>query len=501
LPVPIERVRTFLAEEIQFFCGLDGLLVGMDRQLSDALRTQAILRAENVLSKDDSIAKRIRERFLVPANRQEWDFEGGLKLALGNDAKAVSACYRPLIDGIVDQLADDIALVVLEKSGTGVDAARKRDIILRSGVLAELVRLEALADRVVLRGLMFRRSEFPKLQAADASGQVLAALVNRAMRHFKPNDRNVSAEHPEEIIDADRNIEITDSSDLVMDAVERILANRKQGTRLAKGGADDVPGIQRQIKWIGERLRNGELGRAEFGLAKLIDRQGKRSRLEDIVKTLTAVADLARKSKQFEWTLQILAAVDRTGVLDAAAINVRAETLRDLGRHEEALAALEDTMRRFPANEVAPNARAETLRDLGRYEEALAALEDTMRRFPANEVAPNARAETLRDLGRYEEALAALEDTMRRFPADEVAPTARAETLCDLGRYEEALTAFEDIMRRFPHDVVAPTARAETLRDLGRYEEALAAFEDTMRRFPANPQGRSPGSAGVAVDV
>ena len=43
--------------------------------------------------------------------------------------------------------------------------------------------------------------------------------------------------------------------------------------------------------------------------------------------------------------------------------------------------------------------RAKTLRDLGRYAEALAAFEETKRRFLANEVAPNAYAETLRDLG------------------------------------------------------------------------------------------------------
>jgi tetratricopeptide (TPR) repeat protein len=143
-------------------------------------------------------------------------------------------------------------------------------------------------------------------------------------------------------------------------------------------------------------------------------------------------------------------------------------------------------MRRFPHSEVARNARAETLRDLGRYEEALAAFEETMRGFPQDEVAPTARGETLRDLGRYEEALAAFEAAMRRFPRNEVAPNARAETLRDLGRFEEALAAFWETMRRFPHNEVAPNARAETLRDLGRFEEALAVYEETMRRFPRN---------------
>ena len=275
-------------------------------------------------------------------------------------------------------------------------------------------------------------------------------------------------------------------------ALAQVLENVRQRKSCSREGSSaDLPGIHREISWIGARLKQGDTAGAEQALATLIERQGRRSRIEDITKTLTSVADIARGAKLFDFTLRILAGIDRIGTLDATAACVRAETLRDLGRYEEALAAFEDTIRRFPQNEVAPTARAETLCDLGRYEEALTAFEDTVRRFPQNEVAPTARAETLRDLGRYEEALAAFEDTMRRFPLDEVAPTARAETLRDLGRHEEALAAFEDTMRRFPLGEVAPTARAETLRDLGRYEEALTAFEDTIHRFPQNEVARN----------
>jgi hypothetical protein len=42
LPVSIETVRTRLDEEIRFFTGLDGLLVGMDRDFSTATRQLAI---------------------------------------------------------------------------------------------------------------------------------------------------------------------------------------------------------------------------------------------------------------------------------------------------------------------------------------------------------------------------------------------------------------------------------------------------------------------------
>ncbi|MBI1868920.1 MAG: tetratricopeptide repeat protein, partial [Methylocystis sp.] len=163
-----------------------------------------------------------------------------------------------------------------------------------------------------------------------------------------------------------------------------------------------------------------------------------------------------------------------------------AETLRELGRPEEALAAFEETMRRFPRNEVAPTAYAETLRELGRPEEALAAFEDNMRRFPRNDVAPNAYAETLRELGRLEEALAAFEETMRRFPRNEVAPRARAHLLAELGRFPETEAALAPAAERLrtSNDWIAAHVLAMARLRAGRIEEALATFELGARSCP-----------------
>ncbi len=478
LPVSIETVRTRLDEEIRFFSGLDGLLVGMDRDFSKATRQRAISRAEEVLSADDEIARRIRERILIPANTQEWDPDGGLVLARSIDAKAVSSYYELLTDGTIDRLADDVVAVVLDKLGNGIDAARKREAILRSGLLTELVLTDARADRAALSKLLFRRGDFPNLRTADPSGQILAAIIQRVEKRLGQTSPGDPTKDIAPVMGEGNEKDSFDDRDPIAVALERVLTSFElRDRKQLKGSAGDIPGIQREITWIGERLKAGELESAEQALARLINRQGQRSRALDIVKTLTAVADLARGAKHFDWTWRLLAAINQIGSPDCAAMNVQAETLRDLGRYDEALAAFEETMRRFPQDEVAPNARAETLRDLGRYDEALAAFEETMRRFPQNEVARNARAETLRDLGRYDEALAAFEETMRRFPQDEVAPTARAETLRDLGRYDEALAAFEETMRRFPHDLVARSAYACILGEQGRIEEVEALLK------------------------
>jgi tetratricopeptide (TPR) repeat protein len=140
-------------------------------------------------------------------------------------------------------------------------------------------------------------------------------------------------------------------------------------------------------------------------------------------------------------------------------------------------------MRRFPQDAVAPTARAETLRDLGRHDEALAAFEDTMRRFPQDAVAPTARSETLRDLGRYDEALAAFEDTMRRFPQHTVVRNAYAHLLGDRGRIAEAeaLLAPAATRLRTRDDWIATHILAMAHLRAGRVDEALAAFERGVR--------------------
>ena len=77
-PIEVERVRDRLETEILFFRGLDGLLVGMDADFPFRLRQRAVMRAEAVLKAEDAVARQVRERFLVPANTQEWDPSGAV---------------------------------------------------------------------------------------------------------------------------------------------------------------------------------------------------------------------------------------------------------------------------------------------------------------------------------------------------------------------------------------------------------------------------------------
>ena len=519
LPVSIDALKHLLQEEVEFFQGLDGLLVGMDPDMSIETRSRSIARADRILACGSAVAFRIRTRFLFPANGQEWDPQGALELAVEQGSIHAAACYRPLADGAVDRAADDIAVTVLEEYGPGVEAADSRDRILRSGLVGELARIEVDRDRNAAANLAFRAADYPDLGALGRSRHMLAALGQRMLRRLA----SPSPMPSEEISCV---ADVTGHIDPILEAAESIAAGNSGSRRGdAPAKAYDLDAIQSQIAWIGDQLSSGEVGRAEQAIEQLIRRQAERSRPSDVVKTLTAVADLARRIGYLELTRRLLSAIDIAGHADAAAQCVRAsllgdegcldeafsvldeaiglfpddvvprtaraEALRALGRSDEALEALDETIVRFPDNVVARNARAETLRALGRPDEALAALDETIVRFPDDVVARNARAETLRALGRPDEALAALDETIVRFPDDVVARNARAETLRALGRPDEALAALDETIVRFPDDVVARTARAETLRALGRPNEALEALDETIVRFPDNVVARN----------
>ena len=485
LPVSIDALKRLLQEEMDFFHGLDGLLLGMDPDISSETRSRCIARADRILDSDSAVTFRIRKRFLSPADRQEWDPRGALKLAEAQGAIQAATCYRALADGAVDRIVDNIAAVVSEQYGTGAEAAEYRDRVLRSGLVADLVRIEVECDRKAATNLAFRAGDYPDLGALIRTRHMLAVLGKLMLRRL-------ASPSPVRSVEGSGVADVTEQIDPIIAAAEAVAdssSGSRRGDKPAK--AFDLTAIQSQIAWIGDQLSSGEIGRAEQAIVRLVRRQAERSRPSDVVKTLTAVADLARGKGYVELTWRVLSAIDFVGHTDAAAQCVRASLLSDEGRLDEALSVLDETIERFPDDVVARNARAETLRAMGRMDEALDALDQTIERFPDDVVARNARAETLRAMGRMDEALDALDQTIERFPDDVVARNARAETLRAMGRMDEALDALDQTIERFPDDVVARTARAETLRAMGRTDEALDALDQTIERFPDNVVARA----------
>ena len=208
----------------------------------------------------------LRERFLISASTQEWDPAGGLAIATEEKAEAAAACYQPLAQGVIDRLADDIAVIVLEKRGSGLEAARAREELLRSGVLAELAGIEARKDRAALHAIFFQRHAFPRLRAADPSGQLVTALLRRIEARFGGlEQRAVSGGKGEQVGRAMEEEETEGSAgpNPILATVERALDNFERGQTSPEFGS---PGICQHptsdhLDWNPVEIRRGRTSR------------------------------------------------------------------------------------------------------------------------------------------------------------------------------------------------------------------------------------------------
>ena len=186
----------------------------------------------------------------------------------------------------------------------------------------------------------------------------------------------------------------------------------------------------------------------------------------------------------FAIILDLYRMAQKTNDNDAVAVCGYAETLKAMGRLDEALKAYQQAKNRFNDDAVAVCGYAETLKAMGRLDEALKAYQQAKNRFNDDTVAFNGYAETLKAMGRLDEALKAYQqETTEEFNNDAVAACGYAETLKAMGRLDEALEAYQQAKDRFNDNAVAVCGYAETLKIMGRLNEALKAYQQAKNRF------------------
>ncbi len=153
-----------------------------------------------------------------------------------------------------------------------------------------------------------------------------------------------------------------------------------------------------------------------------------------------------------------------------------------LGRYEDALAVLWESVRRFPESPVVRTRLAGVLRSKSRTALAEAVLRDTMRDFPRNAVCRHALSELLRETSRAPEAEKILRDAMRDFPRNAYFRNTLAELLRETGRAPEAEQLLRETMRDFPSDVICRNALADLLLDQGRLDDAEELLKGQIER-------------------
>jgi tetratricopeptide (TPR) repeat protein len=263
------------------------------------------------------------------------------------------------------------------------------------------------------------------------------------------------------------------------------------------------------------------------------------ARFADVIKGMTAprevmitIADaipypsLALAEAHANISRQVLATYPPGTKGCAQWLNTLAVLLGDLGRREDALAAIDEAVTTYrqlattrpdaflPDLAMALNNQSNQLSDLGRREEALAAIDEavTIRRelaaarpdafLPNLATALNNQSNRLSDLGRREEALAAIEEAVTTYrqlattrpdaflPNLATSLNNQSNRLSGLGRREEALAAIEEAVTiRSQLAIVLPTVfasgyasslenQAAILSALGREADAQAVRDE-----------------------
>ncbi|MEG4342558.1 tetratricopeptide repeat protein [Microcoleus sp. A003_D6] len=128
--------------------------------------------------------------------------------------------------------------------------------------------------------------------------------------------------------------------------------------------------------------------------------------------------------------------------------------------------------------------RGNTLYNLSRFEEALAAYERAINLRPDYAEVWQEKAKTLYALKKYRESQSAYDRAIELKPEYLEAWTGRGYALENLQQSQEAIASFENALKIQPDYPAAWEGRGDVLLDSQRYEEAIASYEKAVEFQP-----------------
>jgi tetratricopeptide (TPR) repeat protein len=160
--------------------------------------------------------------------------------------------------------------------------------------------------------------------------------------------------------------------------------------------------------------------------------------------------------------------------------------LHQLGRHDEAVNALDKAVQLKPQDAGLWTAFGALLEQVKRPSDAVLCFEHALKLDPRQREAAWRSALLLHQLGRLEEALVRLDlcDTLR--PQDAVAANARSLVLRSLKRFDDYLAAARQAHGLDPQHADLCNNVGDAYQFLGRFEEALAWFDRALELKPSS---------------
>ena len=159
-------------------------------------------------------------------------------------------------------------------------------------------------------------------------------------------------------------------------------------------------------------------------------------------------------------------------------------TLKELGRLEEALASHTQAIALKPDFAQAHYNLGNTLKELGRLDEALASYTKAIALKPDYEKDHYNLGNTLKELERLDEALASHTQAIALNPDYAEAHTNLGITLQELGRLDDALASHTQAIALKPDYAEAHSNLGNTFKELGRFDDALASHAQAIALKP-----------------
>jgi tetratricopeptide (TPR) repeat protein len=160
--------------------------------------------------------------------------------------------------------------------------------------------------------------------------------------------------------------------------------------------------------------------------------------------------------------------------------------LDQLGRYDEAIAALDAAIELDPDDADLHVDRGEILRAAGRYDDALEAANRAIRLNPGDTRAVASRGETHRQVGQYEDALNALNNALDNGYQEPWVFVSRGLAHHAQGDHEEAFADFGNAIELDGEFSLAFHARGLAYHNLGQYEEARTDLDRAVVLDPGN---------------
>ncbi len=161
-----------------------------------------------------------------------------------------------------------------------------------------------------------------------------------------------------------------------------------------------------------------------------------------------------------------------------------ATTLRQQGRHDEALKACETAVQLKPDDAGLWQLMANVLVELQRYDQALLGFQHVLKLNPRHQDAAYKTGVLLNAMGRLEEAIAHLDLCDEVLPNHAPTLQARARTLYNLKRFEAALADNQRANALDPGNADICNNIGACLQSLGKEQEALSWFDRALDRLP-----------------